>query len=120
MSVDTPEPSPADGATELAPSTWELTVSSPIGKQHAILDFSRDPATGALTGEARGNAETVPLRDVVQDGAQVRWDQSVTRPMKLNLHFDVTVNGDTLTGTAKAGRLPASAVTGVRAAARAG
>ncbi|WP_258081322.1 hypothetical protein [Nocardia nova] len=34
--------------------------------------------------------------------------------MRLNLAFAVTVEGDVLIGTAKAGRLPASTVTGVR------
>ncbi|MDJ1136122.1 hypothetical protein [Streptomyces iconiensis] len=34
--------------------------------------------------------------------------------MRLNLAFAVTVDGDTLTGTSKAGRLPSSKVTGVR------
>jgi hypothetical protein len=34
--------------------------------------------------------------------------------MRLNLAFTVTLAGDTLTGTSKAGRLPASKVTGQR------
>lgn len=34
--------------------------------------------------------------------------------MRLNLAFAVTVDGDILTGTSKAGRLPASKVTGQR------
>jgi hypothetical protein len=34
--------------------------------------------------------------------------------MRLNLDFDVVVDGDRLTGLSKAGRLPRSAVTGVR------
>jgi hypothetical protein len=34
--------------------------------------------------------------------------------MRLNLEFDVVVDGDRLTGHSKAGRLPRSAVTGER------
>jgi hypothetical protein len=34
--------------------------------------------------------------------------------MRLNLDFDVLVDGDRLTGHSKAGRLPRSAVTGTR------
>jgi hypothetical protein len=34
--------------------------------------------------------------------------------MRLDLAFAVTVDGDTLTGTSKAGRLPSSKVTGRR------
>jgi len=39
---------------------------------------------------------------------------SFTRPMRLNLRFDVAVDGDQMTGTSKAGRLPTSKVSGVR------
>jgi hypothetical protein len=34
--------------------------------------------------------------------------------MKLTLKFDVTVDGDTMTGTSKAGILPSSKVNGTR------
>jgi len=46
--------------------------------------------------------------------------RSVTRPMRLNLDFAVIVEGETLTGTSRAGRLPASMVTGARRPARPG
>jgi hypothetical protein len=42
--------------------------------------------------------------------------QAVIKPLRLNLAFAVTLDGDTLTGTSKAGRLPASKVTGRRRA----
>lgn len=47
---------------------------------------------------------------VADDGRQVGWRQTVTKPMRLNLAFDVVVDGDRL----RAGRLPRSAVSGVR------
>jgi hypothetical protein len=56
----------------------------------------------------------VPLRDIVVAGQRVTWRQSVTKPMRLNLEFEVVVDGDHLSGHSKAGRLPRSAVTGVR------
>ncbi len=58
--------------------------------------------------------EEVELTDVVLDGSRLTWAQSITRPMRLNLTFDVTVDGDRLTGRSKAGRLPAAKVTGYR------
>lgn len=42
------------------------------------------------------------------------WQQRITKPMRLNLTFDVLLDGDTMTGTSKAGRLPSSGVTGRR------
>ncbi len=47
---------------------------------------------------------------------QVRWRQRVTKPMRLNLDFEVTISGDTLTGVSRAGRLPRTQVTGTRIA----
>ena len=67
-----------------------------------------------LTGTATGKGETVELHDITVAAQRVTWRQSVTKPMRLNLDFDVVVDGDRLTGHSKAGRLPRSAVTGVR------
>jgi hypothetical protein len=93
--------------------TWDLSIATPIGTLAAVVEL-RDEQ-GALTGVARGAGEEVPLRDLRRaDGGRVTWKQAVTRPMRLNLTFVVTVDGDTLTGTSRAGRLPASRVTGTR------
>ncbi|MFF0793825.1 hypothetical protein [Streptomyces spiralis] len=92
--------------------TWNLSISTPIGKMNAAVEL-RDQ-DGILTGLARGAGEVVPLSDVALDGDRLTWKQTVTKPMRLNLAFDVTVEGDTLQGTSKAGRLPSSKVTGVR------
>lgn len=91
---------------------WQLEISTPIGKQHATVTFA--DTDGQLVGSAAGTDETIPLTDIAVDGDHVTWRQSITRPMRLHLVFDVTVDGDALTGTSKAGRLPTSKVTGRR------
>ncbi|WP_030674364.1 hypothetical protein [Streptomyces rimosus] len=98
--------------------TWDLSMSTPIGKIKAVAEFRRED--GLLVGTARGAGEEVPLSHVVFDGDRLTWKQSITKPIRLNLAFAVTVDGDTLTGTSKAGRLPASKVTGERRAVPAG
>ncbi|KWT57197.1 hypothetical protein ADL21_36000 [Streptomyces albus subsp. albus] len=98
--------------------TWDLSVSTPIGKIKAVAEFRRED--GVLVGTAHGTGEEIPLSEVVLDGDRLTWKQSITKPMRLNLAFAVTVDGDTLTGTSKAGRLPASKVTGERRAVPAG
>jgi hypothetical protein len=95
-----------------AEGIWDLSISTPIGRIAVELELHR--VDGTLVGTASGAGERVSLRDVVLDGDRLTWNQAVTSPMRLNLAFAVTVAGDTLTGTAKAGRLPASKVTGVR------
>jgi hypothetical protein len=58
--------------------------------------------------------ETVDILDAAADGDRLTWILKTTTPMKLTLKFDVTVDGDTMTGTAKAGILPSSKVHGTR------
>jgi hypothetical protein len=90
---------------------WDVTIKTPIGSLAVVYSFTGDHG---LAGSATSRGETVPLRDITVAGQRVTWRQSVTKPMRLNLEFDVVVDGDSLTGHSKAGRLPRSTVTGVR------
>ncbi len=91
---------------------WRITIATPIGKQAVVLALTE--TDGVITGVARGEAEETPLIDPVLDGNRLTWSQSITKPLRLNLRFEVTIDGDALTGTSKAGRLPTSKVTGTR------
>jgi hypothetical protein len=96
---------------------WNLRIDTPIGTQSAELTLST--ADGRLRGVARDlrHGEEVQLTDLVLDGDRLTWAQSITKPMRLTLTFEVTVTGGEMTGRAKAGRLPSSRVTGHRAVA---
>lgn len=98
------------------PGTWALVMRTPIGRIHAEMTFAE--IDGVLTGVAVGTAETVPLRDLrvtqTDEGERVTWKQSITKPLRLNLDFDVIAVGDTMHGHSRAGRLPKSTVTGER------
>ncbi|MFY9783139.1 MAG: hypothetical protein WAK12_06365 [Acidimicrobiales bacterium] len=92
--------------------SWDVTIDTPIGKIGAVFDISeRD---GQIQGVARSGEEVVEFRDAVADGDRLTWLQDVTTPMKLTLKFDVTVEGDLMTGTSKAAIFPASKLTGTR------
>jgi hypothetical protein len=91
---------------------WDVTIKTPIGSLAVVYTFTDD--SGVLTGTATGKGETVALRDITVATRRVTWRQSVTKPMRLNLEFDVVVDGNRLRGHSRAGRLPRSAVTGVR------
>ncbi|RKR86812.1 hypothetical protein BDK92_1080 [Micromonospora pisi] len=75
---------------------------------------------GVVAGTASTPSETVPLAALVCDGPRVTWRQSVTRPIRLHLDFDVVVAGEILTGHSRAGRLPRTNVTGTRRTSREG
>ena len=93
--------------------TWNISISTPIGTQSVILELIEN--AGIVEGIAKGNAENTPLINPVLDGNRLTWKLSITKPMRLNLTFDVTINDNTLIGTSKAGMLPTSKVTGTRA-----
>ncbi|KUI42043.1 hypothetical protein AU197_18170 [Mycobacterium sp. IS-1590] len=95
---------------------WDLRIKTPVGTLEVVYSFVE--LDGAIVGTAQSRSENVPLTDIVVvedvDGQRVTWRQTVTRPMRLKLEFDVHVRGDHLTGHSRAGRLPRSPVSGVR------
>ncbi|OBF77700.1 hypothetical protein A5750_04405 [Mycobacterium sp. 852002-51613_SCH5001154] len=95
---------------------WDVTIKTPIGTLAVRYAFAELP--GGLTGTATYKGETVPLQDLISgaatEGTRLTWRQSVTKPMRLNLDFDVVVDGDRMAGHSRAGRLPRSAVSGIR------
>lgn len=91
---------------------WDVLIKTPIGSLAVTYAFS--PDEDGLRGTATLNGETTSLRDISVDGDTVTWRQSVTKPMRLNLEFDMIVTGDQLNGHSRAGRLPRSKVTGTR------
>lgn len=98
------------------PGRWTLRMRTPIGSINAEMTFTTDGQS--TTGTAAGKTETVPLRDIRttadEQGEHVTWSQSITKPLRLDLDFDVTILGDKMHGHSRAGRLPRSTVVGQR------
>lgn len=92
-----------------------MTIDTPIGKMAVVFDITEQD--GAIHGTARSEAETVDFLDPIADGNRLTWTQDVTTPMRLNLKFEVTVEGESMTGTSRAGLFPASKVYGTRSSA---
>lgn len=90
---------------------WNVTLDTPIGKMAVLFEITE--SDGVVTGVARSDAETVDFDDAIAVGDRLTWSQAVTTPMRLTLKFDVVVDGDTMTGTSKAGVL-SSKVNGTR------
>jgi transcriptional regulator GlxA family with amidase domain len=104
-----------DAASDEDPSidgTWQTTIATPIGKMSVLLHISLKD--GLIRGTATQGDEVDELLNPTWDGRQLTWTQKVKKPMRLNLKFEVTVQGDVMSGTAKAGMLPSSKVTGRR------
>lgn len=92
--------------------TWDLTIATPIGHIAVSLDLTEN--NDSITGFARSDSETVPLTEATLTGNRLIWKQAIRKPIRLNLSFDVIVDGESLTGVSRAGMLPASRVVGKR------
>lgn len=91
---------------------WDTTLATPIGKLGVKLSIST--RNNRIHGTATQGDETSEfMNPVLQDG-KLSWSLRITKPMRLNLKFEVSVNGNQILGIAKAGLLPASKLTGKR------
>ncbi|WP_078596265.1 DJ-1/PfpI family protein [Evansella clarkii] len=91
---------------------WDITISTPIGELPVLLNL--EYKDGQIIGTANQGDEIVTLDNTVLEGNQLKWFMKVSKPMRLNLKFIVTVDGNNMTGEAKAGMLPASKLAGHR------
>lgn len=91
---------------------WDTTVATPVGKIQIKLSIST--SNGMIQGKAIQGNETVEFQHPALKDNKLTWLLPVTKPMRLNLKFEVAADGDDMTGTAKAGMLPASKLTGKR------
>ena len=93
--------------------TWKLTIDTPMGRQESTLELTEDGDT--LTGTASQDGEAVEIFDGKVDGENVTWKVKITKPISVTATLTGTVNGDEISGHAKAGFFPAAPFTGVRA-----
>lgn len=100
----------------LIEGAWDLVIATPIGHLAVTMTFAR--TAQGLIGTARGRGEAVDLAEIsvkpAATGEMVTWIQAITKPLRLNLRFEVLVEGDVMSGTSRAGKLPASKVSGTR------
>lgn len=91
---------------------WDTAIATPVGKLQVRLSIST--RNGVIQGKAtQGNETVVFLNPELQDN-KLTWLLQITKPMRLNLKFEVTAGEDYMTGVARAGILPASKLTGKR------
>jgi len=91
---------------------WETTIATPVGRLQVKLSIETN--NGTIQGTAIQGDEQVEFVHPVRHINRLTWSLPITKPMRLNLKFEVTVDGDVMSGVAKAGMLPASKLTGKR------
>jgi hypothetical protein len=96
-----------------ADGTWNITVQTPMGAQSSTVELVT--AGTSLTGTQSGNGESGQIYDGAVDGDVASWKVDITRPLALTVSFTATVEGDSISGTARAGVFPPSPFSGSRA-----
>lgn len=93
---------------------WEIVINSPLGAQKAQLDLKADG--GMLTGSQQAAQGSGPLENGKVDGNNLSWSAKITSPMPMTLDFAGAVDGDTLSGSVKAGSFGSFPFSGTRVA----
>jgi len=87
---------------------WEIVVDSPIGKQVGKGAFKVEG--GKITGTQSGSQGSVDVQGKV-DAGHATFSGKAYTPFPISLEFNVTLDGDTFSGTMKTpfGELPVNA-----------
>ncbi len=93
-------------------SRWACTTVSPMGTHESILTLHIDGDT--LTGTNASDEGSLDLEKGTVDGNKLTWVMRLTTPMPLKLKTAVEIDGDSMSGTIKAGAFPPSKLTATR------
>ena len=91
--------------------TWAVAVKTPMGDQKSDLTVKSDG--DSFTGNMSGAMGTNDVSGKVE-GDTLIWSMDITSPMPMTLDNKATVDGDTMTGTVKAGAFGDMPLSGTR------
>jgi hypothetical protein len=94
--------------------TYECVTKTPMGDQKSDVTIVVDGDT--FTGTNAGAMGSMTMEDGKVDGNKLTWTMNMTVPMPMKLEGEATVDGDTLSGTVKAGAFGAFPISGTRKA----
>ncbi|MFM5917377.1 MAG: hypothetical protein ACKOOL_07580 [Novosphingobium sp.] len=94
--------------------TYECVTKTPMGDQKSDVTIVVDGDT--FTGTNAGAMGSMTMDNGKIDGNTLTWTMNMTVPMPMTLEGTATVDGDTLSGTVKAGAFGAFPISGTRKA----
>lgn len=92
--------------------SYECVLKSPMGDQKSTMTVNVDGDT--WTGTNTGAQGALEITDGKVEGNTLTWSMSITVPMPMTLEGTATVDGDTLSGSVKAGAFGSFPLTGTR------
>jgi aerobic carbon-monoxide dehydrogenase large subunit len=113
--VEAPAPqpvaTPAASVEAVIDGSWKMVLSTPMGPQEMTGNFvtQGELLTGELLSSEGNQAFTGTAR-----GNNLKFDLKVEKPMKITLKYDITIEGDKLTGKVKMGFFGNAKLTGER------
>jgi aerobic carbon-monoxide dehydrogenase large subunit len=102
---------PAAEVPGVVDGKWKMVLATPMGPQQMIGHFTTDG--GVLKGMLESDQGSQEFEGTV-DGNRLKWEMKVTKPVSLTLKYDVTVDGDQLTGKVKMGMFGSAKLKGER------
>jgi hypothetical protein len=94
--------------------TYDVVIKSPMGDQASKFTVVADGDT--FTGTNSGAMGSTECENGKIDGNTLTWSMKITVPMPMTLDGSATIDGDTVTGSVKAGAFGTFPLTGKRAA----
>lgn len=94
--------------------TYECVTKTPMGDQKSDVTINVDGDT--FTGTNVGAMGSMDMENGKVDGNKLTWSMKMTVPMPMTLEGEATVDGDTLTGSVKAGAFGTFPLNGTRKA----
>ncbi len=92
--------------------TYECVTKTPMGDQKSDVTIVVDGDT--FTGSNVGAMGSMDLENGKVDGNKLTWSMKMTVPMPMTLEGEAVVDGDTLTGSVKAGAFGSFPMSGTR------
>ncbi|MEK6637528.1 MAG: hypothetical protein AABY88_05525 [Pseudomonadota bacterium] len=92
--------------------SYECVVKSPMGDQKSTLTVNVDGDT--WSGTNAGAQGSLDVYDGKVDGNTLTWKMDMKVPMPMTLEGTATVDGDSITGSVKAGMFGSMAMSGTR------
>ena len=94
--------------------SYDCVTKSPMGDQKSVFTVNSDG--GSFTGQNAGAMGSLDVENGKVDGNKLTWTMAMKVPMPMTLEAEAVIDGDTLTGTIKAGAFGSMAMTGTRQA----
>ena len=92
--------------------SYDCVTKSPMGDQKSVFTVNSDG--GSFTGQNAGAMGSLDVENGKVDGNKLTWTMAMKVPMPMTLEAEATIDGDTLTGTIKAGAFDSMAMSGTR------